>query len=120
MNEENILEWVKDKIGANGTDVYDGEIASYINTAIMTLSQLGINREDSTSKEFFVIDGSETWIDYLGNYKNIEPVKTYIYLYSKLKFDPPANSFTLQSLKDSITELEVRLNWMAEEETTNE
>ena len=116
MAEEKILDWVKDNVGAGSTDAYDNEIKNYINKAILTLAQIGINSDDSIVPKFYVITGEETWEDYLGNNSSIEPIKDYIHLSVRLDFDPPANSFTLQSLKDELSELEWRLNLFYEED----
>ena len=76
----------------------------------MTLNQLGIGPSDG----FSIVDKSTVWKDYILNSKDLEAVKTYIYLKVRLVFDPPLNASVLESMKQTIAELEWRLNVQAE------
>jgi len=97
-------------------EAFDTDIIVNINTVFMTLTQLGVGPETG-----FSISGKfERWTDFTGSLKTIESVKTYIYLKVKLIFDPPTNSFVLESMKREITELEWRLNVQAESPQTLE
>lgn len=72
----------------------------------MVLAQLGIGPDDG-----FVCTGKDqTWTDYLGDFAYLEAVKTFIYLKTRLVFDPPQNSFLVSAIQDQITELTWRLN----------
>lgn len=105
--EESIFKSIKSLLGPDADyDVFDPDILIFINGTISTLTQLGIGPSDG-----FVVTGEdETWSDFLGDYKDLESVKTYIYLKVKLVFDPPANSTVMNAYNETCKELEWRLN----------
>lgn len=109
---ESILLTIRKMLGIDEDyDGFDIEIIICINTALMSLSQLGIGPEDG-----FAITGvNETWTELFNGVTNIEAVKSYIYLQTRLAFDPPATSFLLESMFRQLTELSFRLNVQAEE-----
>jgi hypothetical protein len=115
---DSILTTIKQLVGleADYTE-FDLDISTYINMALMTLKQLAVCSEDSVS----VYDAATTWNEVFGDMKNIEGVKTYIYLRVKILFDPPTNTSVLEAMKQQISELEWRLNMQSERDsTTNE
>ena len=89
---------------------FDQDIQISINSALMSLNQLGVG-----PKTGFIITGpTETWSSILGDRKDLEQVKTYVYLKTRLSFDPPSSSFTLSAYERQIQELEWRINVQAE------
>lgn len=88
---------------------FDPDIIMHINTVIMILNQLGVGEEG-----FQIYDDSSKWEDFI-DLENFAAVKSYIHLKVKLMFDPPLNSAIIESIKESIRELEWRLNINAEE-----
>lgn len=106
MNES-ILTSIKKMLGITEEYTYfDQDIIIHINTVLMILHQLGVGPE----KGFSITDSYETWSDFLVDNKNIEAVKTYVYLKVRLLFDPPLSSAVTESINKSINELEWRLN----------
>lgn len=105
--EESIFKSIKALLGPDADyDVFDPDILIFINTALSTLTQLGIG-----PKEGFRITGeTETWTDLLGDYGDLESVKSYIYLKVRILFDPPSNSTVLNAYQEACKELEWRLN----------
>lgn len=94
-------------------DVFDLDMKIGIDSAFSTLQQLGVGPEEA----FTVEDGTETWSQFfqgVPEQKNLKAVKTYIQLRVRVLFDPPTNSFGLESLKEQIKELEWRLSVQAE------
>ena len=89
---------------------FDIDIVVLINSALMTLTQLGIG----PSSGFLITSAEDTWASFLGATTELEGVKTYIYLKVKSVFDPPTSASVLEAIKENITELEVRLNIQAE------
>lgn len=87
---------------------FDADIIMHINTAFLTLSQLGIG----PSKGFMIEDKEDFWEDFFTD--DLEAVKTYVYLKVKLVFDPPTSSAVMESMNRQISELEWRLNVAAE------
>lgn len=105
--ENSILDSIKKLLGIGKEyDAFDPDIIIHINTAFNTLNQLGVGPEDS----FTISDNKTQWNEYVSDTKTYEMVKTYIYLKVRLIFDPPLNSSILESMKQTINELEWRLN----------
>lgn len=107
MIEESIFKSIKALLGPDADyDVFDSDILIFINGTLATLTQLGIG----PSEGYRITGESETWQDFLGNYADLESVKTYIYLKVKLVFDPPASSAVMSAYQETCKELEWRLN----------
>jgi len=104
---DSILESTKKVLGIAADDPsFDADIVMHINSAFATLSQLGIG----PATGFMIEDAVATWSDILGVDKNLNAVKTLVYLKVRIVFDPPANSFVLNALQEQIREHEWRLN----------
>lgn len=111
-NEENsILITIKQKLGVMADDTaFDTSIITNINSALMILRQLGVGPVEG----FRITGNSETWKDFIGERVDIEGVKDFIYMKTRVIFDTPSGSGVLQAVKDEISELEFRLNIEAE------
>ena len=109
---DSILITIKKMLGIDQAYiVFDSELVVFINTALMVLEQVGLGPNG------FVITGeSETWDDFLTDMNKFEGVKTYVYIKTRLAFDPPTNSSLLKSFEDTMKELEWRLNVKGEQE----
>ena len=105
--EDSIFRTIKNLLGPDADyDVFDQDILIFINGALATLTQIGIG-----PKEGFRITGEdETWYDLLGDYKDLESVKTYVYMKVRLVFDPPSNSSVMNAYNEACKEFEWRLN----------
>lgn len=105
--ENSILKTIKSLLGPDDDyDVFDTDIIIFINGALATLTQLGLGPAEG----FRITGPDETWQDFLGDYKDLESVKTYIYMKVRLVFDPPSNSTVMNSFSEACKELEWRLN----------
>ena len=113
MNES-ILISIKELLGiSTEEDFFDPQIIMHINTYIAVLAHIGL----TTSKLFEVSSTSQTWDQLLGTrINNLNMVKSYVFIKVKLIFDPPPSSFVLEAYKNQATELEWRINELAEEE----
>lgn len=111
--DESILLSIKKLMGILDTEThFDTDLIIHINSAFTTLMQLGLG-----DKEGFRITGEEnTWSEFTQDYDQIESVKTYIYLKTKLVFDPPLNASLMESFKETIKELEWRLNVLVDKD----
>lgn len=89
---------------------FDNDIIIHINTVFMTLNQLGVGPTDG----YIIEDDLAVWNDFIKDIKQLEAVKSYIYLKVKLLFDPPLNASVTKSYEQMINELEWRLNVQAE------
>lgn len=102
---DSILTSIKLKLGITEecTD-FDVQLVMFINTAFSILYQIGA----ITNYEFYIEDETATWKDLLGESKNNEGIKTYIYAKVKMMFDPPTNGAHMEALRGVIDELEFR------------
>lgn len=109
---ESILQSMKKLLGmAEDYTAFDADIIIHINSAFMILNQLGVGPANG----FSISDENAAWSDYLPeNNKNFEAVKTYVYLKTRMVFDPPMSSAVMEAMKQMISELEWRLNVEAE------
>lgn len=106
MNDS-ILSSIKSLLGIEDDyTVFDQDLAIQINTAISVLYQLGLE----TAKDYRVVDYQNSWSELMGDYGNIELVKTIIYLRTKKVFDPPQSQTVMSAIDSQIHELEWRLN----------
>jgi hypothetical protein len=101
-----ILDSIKKLLGIDKTDLnFDQEIIMHINSAFMILNQLGVGPSDG----FKITSNTDTWDDFTEGRLDIEAIKSYIYLKVRLLFDPPQNSFLVDSIQKQIEEFEWRL-----------
>lgn len=84
---------------------YDLDIIIQINSAFSILRQLGVGPEAG----FRIEDKGDYWEDFIDDDESIEMFKTYVFQRVRLAFDPPATSFAIDAIKESIKELEWRL-----------
>ena len=111
---ESILTSIKKLLGIGEEyEAFDNDIVMYINSVFPMLAQLGIGPKEG----FIITDESTTWNEYLNGNKMLETVKMYICLKVKLLFDPPASGTIVEVIKETIKELEWRIN--VEYETPN-
>lgn len=104
---ESIINTIKKLLGIMVTDTaFDADIMVFINTALMTLNQLGVGTEGVYS----VDSVDDKWSDFLIDPNAYPAVKSFIYLSVRLAFDPPTNSFVIASFERQLAELTFRLN----------
>lgn len=110
--DESVLNTIKILVGIEPSDdAFDTNIIVLINSAIMTLRQIGIGPPNG----FSITDSSTVWSDYISDIKLYEAVKEYIHLKVAIVFDPPTSSYVMEAMKDQIKELEWRLQNEKEE-----
>lgn len=104
---DSILESVKDYcLVPQETTVFDGTLCEDINNAFFTLFQLGCSRVP-----FTISDENATWTDFTDNPIVLAVLPSYIKQKAKLTFDPPANSFLVNQMKEDVKELESRISY---------
>lgn len=110
---DSILTSIKKLLGVpEEYEHFDMDLVMHINSTFMILTQLGVGKPEG----FMITDKSQTWADFIREEDMVKfnGVKSYIYMKVKLLFDPPQNSFTIESCNKFINELEWRLNTNAE------
>ena len=102
---ESILTSVKKLLGIMSDYTnFDDDIIIHINTAFAMLNQLGVGPEGG----FMIVDANSRWEDYTTE-KNLNMVKTYIYLKVRLLFDPPTSTALIESINRTLSEIEWRI-----------
>jgi hypothetical protein len=89
---------------------FDNDLIMHINSVLMILNQLGIGPTDG----FGITDKNDVWSDIIGERKDLEAIKTYIYLKVRLVFDPPQTGYLVESINNQCKEFEWRLNIQVE------
>lgn len=103
---DSILTSIKKLLGiAEEYEQFDTDLIIHINSAFSTLTQLGIGPEEG----FFIEDETATWSNYIQDNNMLGHVKTYVFLKTKVLFDPPTSATILEAYNRSIIELEFRL-----------
>ena len=109
---DSIFSSVKKVVGLLGDDgSFDEDILLHINSVVSTLRQLGL----SIPADFYVRDDVQTWQDLLGVFRDLDLVKSYMTMKVRLMFDPPASSFGLASMTETVKEFEWRINVLTDQ-----
>lgn len=106
--EDSILQSVKKLLGypVDGTE-FDTDILLNINSAIGTLTQLGVGPRNG----YIVRGPDQTYGDFLGDHAERSPqVQMFLYMKTRLGFDSATMSSAMMTMfQESIKELEFRL-----------
>ena len=106
-----ILDTVKKTCGLGSDyDAFDQDILVFLNAAILDLTQNGIG----PSEGFTVTDSSQTFEDFIGDFKNVGAVATYLSQKTRIASVPPTSSYVLETMNKNLAELIWRLNLEAE------
>ena len=110
-NNDSILTSIKKLMGLTEEyDVFDQDILILINSVLFELEQIGVK-----AKEGFVLsDKTAVWSDYSDDDRLLNALKPYIYMKTKLAFDPPTSSGALDSMNRIIDRFEWRINLYAD------
>ena len=107
---DSILNSIKKLMGIPADYVaFDMDLIMHINSVFMILNQLGIGPEEG----FSITDETSVWSDFYTR-ADLDLVKSYVYLKTRLLFDPPTSSAVLNSMEKQVDQYEWRLNVMAE------
>lgn len=108
---ESILTSTKSKLGvaANYT-VFDDQIIDHINSAFSRLVTLGVGPAGG----FFITDDLDDWVDIDLPGDQLHMVKTFLFLYVRMLFDPPQTSFLQSIMEKQIQQHEWLLCSMAD------
>lgn len=113
--EESILLSTKKSLGLDPSSTnFDLDIIVCINSALNILTQIGVGPVEG----FSITSDEETWDDFIGSDKRLNMTKSYIYLKTKIIFDPPTGNALLEGYKEIIKEFECRLSYHVDPEDT--
>lgn len=110
--EASILKSVKKVLNLpSDYTAFDEDVLLHMNSAFSTLSQLGVGPSGGITVDSDTI----TWDELSLPPDQLNMVRTYIYLKTKLLFDPPGTSFHLDAMNEQIDEQEWRLSALRDE-----
>ena len=112
--EGSILLSIMKRIGVDIDDLsedtsYAEDIMQAINSHIVALTQKGVGPREG----FRIEDETATWEDLLEDHIDMDCAKEYVYLKTKLVFDPPPAA-SIESFNAMATEALVRCGYVAE------
>lgn len=104
--EDSILKTIKQLIGCpDDFEQFDLDLIVHINSAFATLTHLGVG-----PKEGYRITGADNaWSEFEDDAKKLSLIKDYVYIKTRLLFDPPTSGSLMDSLKEQLKEMEWRL-----------
>ena len=104
--EESILKTIKQLIGCpDDFEQFDSDLIVHINSAFATLTQLGVG-----PKEGYRITGVDNvWNEFEDDPQKLSLIKDYVYIKTRLLFDPPTTGSLMDSLKEELKEMKWRL-----------
>ena len=110
-NNDSILTSIKKLMGLTEEyDAFDQDILILINSVLFELEQIGVKAKDG----FALSDKTAVWSDYSDDDRLLNVLKPYIYMKTKLTFDPPTSSGALDSMNRIIDRFEWRINLYAD------
>jgi hypothetical protein len=105
-----ILDDIKHMLGITPEETaFDVDIINYINGAFGTLTQLGVG----PAVGFQITSKLNQWAEFYTD-PRLNSVTTFVFLRTKLAFDPPPTGFATEAMERQIRELEFRLNVVAD------
>ena len=106
-NNDSILTSIKKLMGLTEEyDAFDQDILILINSVLFELEQIGVKAKDG----FSLTDKTVVWSDYSDDDRLLNVLKPYIYMKTKVTFDPPTSSGALDSMNRIIDRFEWRIN----------
>lgn len=104
--EESILKTIKQLIGCpDDFEQFDLDLAIHINSAFAALTQLGVGPKEG----YRITSPDNVWSEFEEDTQKSSLIKDYVYIKTRLLFDPPTSSALMDSLKEQLKEMEWRL-----------
>ena len=100
-------------VGDPDDDSFDQDLIFDINTALNTLTQVGVGPIGG----FKITGASEVWSDFLGNNQMLEMAKDFVKYKVRVLFDPPSSSFVLDQYNKELDQMLWRLNVEVDDQT---
>lgn len=92
MNDS-IFETIKAMI-APEDDAYDVDLLFHVNSALHVVSQLGVGSPTFSASK------TSTWGEFVGDERLLNVIKDYVYVRTRLEFDPPSSSYLVEVYKN--------------------
>lgn len=109
--EASILKTIRKKVvGSEENTFFDMDLIDFANSAFLALNQIGVG----PSQVFMITDDKPEWADFIQDINLIETVRAYVPLRVRLDFDPPTNMSARDALRETLNQLEWRLQHAVE------
>lgn len=103
---DSILNTTKQLLGLSLVDTgFDVDVLVHVNNAIATLHQLGVG----PAEPVLVVDKDTEWSALTDDGVLLSMVKPFVYLTTRMSFDPPGTSFLGDAISKTIQELTFRI-----------
>lgn len=102
---DSIFDCIMSMLGPGIDGEFGPAVIAHINSALTSLAQVG-----ACPKGSMITGASETWSDIFYTSAIATKARTYIYYKVRLGFDPPQNSFAIESMKALADEELWRIN----------
>ena len=104
--EKSILKSTKKILGLDADyDAFDLDVLTWINAACSTLLGLGVG-----SPDLYVESDEQEWDEFEESPEDLNMIKTYVFLRTKIMFDPPQVGHVMAAMQEQIKEQEFRLS----------
>jgi hypothetical protein len=106
--EQSILKSTKKVLQIGDDDEsFDLDVLTHINSAFSTLNDLGVGPAEG----FAIEDDTVEWSTFLAeDLVQLSRVKSFVFLHSRLLFDPPTTTFHLNAVQEQLKEVTWRLS----------
>ena len=112
--DDSILANISKLLGIQVEENYfNTDVMIHINSAFNRLCQLGVGPD----MPYKITGLNDIWSNFMPNIADYEDVKTYIYLYVRLIFDPPTSGYVTNAIKEELQELTWRMTVQADNES---
>ena len=109
--ENSILTSTKKTLGiSEDYTAFDLDIITHINSALSVVNQVGVGPDAG----MFITDSVTEWTDFNLPANQLAILRSYVYLKTRVVFDPPSTSFVIDALNRQISECEARLSYFRE------
>lgn len=109
---DSILTSIKKVLGQDESyTAFDDDLILFINGVLADLHQLGIGPLEG----FQITGADEEWVQFLSNDMTMNNVKNYVFMRTKLQFDPPESGYAITSFQEQINKAEWRISEHREE-----
>lgn len=108
---DSILVTIKKMLGIDEDyEQFDIDIITAINSGFFSLMQLGIGPPEG----FSISTKTDEWVDFIGDRTDLAAIKSFLFLKTKLIFDPPSSTSLIDAIERQIKEFEWRLKVQVE------
>lgn len=104
---DSILESIRERMNLATDDAsFDHDLIPAINTALFSLY---ITSGYGGTAAHVIQDSGDLWSEIMTGITNAQAIKSYVFLKTRIEFDPPQNSYLITAIEKQIATLEFQL-----------